>query len=93
MGLIAAFAHILVLLLSLCSVHIKRVFCSVPTEDGFLKTFIESTKSLSPDERGAKLESDEVKEFSKLMYFLTLHQYYPACSSVDWNLRHFSETT
>ena len=93
MDLIAAFVHILVLLLSLCSVYIKRVFFSVHTEDGFLKTFIESTKSLSPDERGAKLESDEVKEFSKQMYFLTLHQYYPASSAVDWNLCHFPETT
>ncbi|XP_074621410.1 ubiquitin carboxyl-terminal hydrolase isozyme L3-like isoform X2 [Acropora palmata] len=28
-------------------------------EDGFLKTFIESTKSLSPEEKGARLEADE----------------------------------
>ncbi|XP_073252388.1 ubiquitin carboxyl-terminal hydrolase isozyme L3-like isoform X2 [Porites lutea] len=28
-------------------------------EEGFLKRFIESTKSLSPEEKGAKLESDE----------------------------------
>ena len=30
-------------------------------EEGFLKRFIESTKSLSPEEKGAKLESDEVE--------------------------------
>ena len=30
------------------------------TEEGFLKSFIESTKSLSPAEKGAKLEHDEV---------------------------------
>lgn len=28
-------------------------------EDGFLKTFIESTKSLSPEEKGANLEANE----------------------------------
>lgn len=28
-------------------------------EDGFLKNFMESTKSLSPQEKGAKLEADE----------------------------------
>ena len=30
------------------------------TEEGFLKSFIESTKSLSSEEKGAKLEADEV---------------------------------
>ncbi|KAK2563494.1 Ubiquitin carboxyl-terminal hydrolase isozyme L3 [Acropora cervicornis] len=34
------------------------IACAV-MKDGFLKTFIESTKSLSPEEKGARLEADE----------------------------------
>jgi len=36
-------------------------FHSVYTDEkGFLKNFIDATKSLSPDEKGQKLEADEV---------------------------------
>ena len=35
-------------------------FHSVHTGEGFLKNFIDATKSLSPDEKGKKLEDDEV---------------------------------
>ena len=38
-------------------------FFSIHAEEGFLKNFIESTKSLSPEEKGAKLEADEVENF------------------------------
>ena len=41
------------------SVMISFILHNV-TEEGFLKSFIESTKSLSPEEKGAKLEHDEV---------------------------------
>lgn len=37
------------------------------TDEGFLKKFIDSTKSLSPDEKGERLESDEVWDFLSLV--------------------------
>ena len=47
--------------LTLCDVecNVSFILHNV-TEEGFLKSFIESTKSLSPEEKGAKLEIDEV---------------------------------
>lgn len=44
-------------------------FHSVYTdENGFLKSFIDSTKSLSPDEKGQKLEDDEVNSNFALLF-------------------------
>ena len=33
-------------------------------DEGFLKSFIESTEGLTPEEKAAKLETDEVSNFS-----------------------------
>ena len=43
-------------------------FHSAYTDEGFLKNFIDSTKSLSPDEKGQKLEVDEVNR--NIFFFL-----------------------
>lgn len=54
-----------------CSVEI--CFLSSCTEEGFLKVFIESTKSLSPEEKGAKLEADEVRRFPSHSCYVDQH--------------------
>ena len=45
---------------------------SLSTEDGYLKTFLEKTKSMTPDERAQYLEEDEVNQIYWLIRFIAM---------------------
>jgi hypothetical protein len=54
-----------------CSKDRARVTCyltsNLLSDEGFLKSFIESTETLTPDEKAVKLETDQV-HVSDLIY-------------------------